>query len=525
MSWQIVRVLRLWQVYPHILPPGKFILVDADGKKKTCTGWLPCHHANVQYELAFKPNGDIARVLWMNMLRNKKRAPVSAAGKQIDKGKLAPMGYTKEEYFKQAEHAYRDQATWTVAVMYPHWRIYDMDIPRVFSALTHNPEAICKRYSPACIDALMYAPDKALAAVNKMLKTLSEPPHDDLNGFNARMKWQLDTRYSTATREQPPECVPDIQHYQNMWTTVDEIEHAKVLKDAFEDIIEVWQGTPCQQAIGDRLVVVATLEEAFALKCFVKTDIYMMSLPFQEEDRKQMGLPGIRVLPKGARIAIPWAHRWGIDKWMALADFQPVSMMCIGRLDQYAVGRGQLFRQMLDAYPSKIGHHFKMNRVEMVSTDDVAAFVKQLDHHFKMNRVEMVSTDDVAAFVKQLNYPVIQCFSEENIEGIDTGRRWLSRPRRIRTLTTRSSVKPPRLALEEEAFTLQVGENASVVNVRSVLTPVDVGVYICQANTKPFDIHVARSLCRHKLFIVNCQNVPFMWEAKVPARTAISPFI
>ena len=501
MPWQVARVLRLWQVYPHILPPGKFIIVDDDGHKKTCTGWLPCHHANVQYQLAFKPNGDIARVLAMKMLRKKKRAPVSAAGKQIDKGKLAPMGYTKEEYFKQAEHAYRDQATWTVAVTYPYWRIYDIDIPRVFSALTHNPEAICKRYSPACIDALMYAPDKALTAINKMLKTLSEPPYDDLKGFKDRMQWQLDTRYSTALREQPSEHVRDIQHYQNMWTTINEIEHAKILKDAFEDIIEVWQGTPCQQAIGDRLVLVATLEEAFALKCFVKTDIYMMALPFQEEDRKQMGLPGIRVLPKGARIAVPWAHRWGIDKWLSLADFQPVSMMCIGRLDQYAVGRGQLFRQMVDAYPSKIGHHFKMNRVEMVSTDDVAAFVKQLD------------------------YSVIQCFSEEAVGNIDTGRRWLSRPRRIRTLTTRSSVKPPRIALEEEAFALQVGENASVVNVRSVLTPVDVGVYICQPNTKPFDIHVARTLCRHKLFVVNCQNVPFMWEAKVPARMAISPFI
>ena len=76
MPWQVVRVLRLWQVYPHILPPGKFILVDSDGHKKTCTGWLPCHHANVQYELAFKPNGDIVRVLAMNMLRPKKRAPV-----------------------------------------------------------------------------------------------------------------------------------------------------------------------------------------------------------------------------------------------------------------------------------------------------------------------------------------------------------------------------------------------------------------------------------------------------------------
>lgn len=502
MSWQVARILRLWQIYPHILPPGKFILVDDTGKKKTCTGWLPCHHANVQYQLAFKPNGDIARVLSMNMLRNKKRAPVSAAGKQIDKGKLAPMGYTKEEYFKQAEHAYRDQATWTIAVTYPHWRVYDMDIQKVFKALTNDPEAICTRYSPACIDSLVYSPERAMTAINRMLQTMSEPPYDDLQGFKDRMQWQLDTRYSTATREQPSEHVRNVQHYQNIWTTVNEIEHAKILKNAFSDNIELWLGTPCQAAIGDRCVVVATLEEAFALKCFVKTDIYMIDVPFKDDEREQMGLPGIRLLPAGARVAIPWAHRWGIEKWLALVKRQPESLMCIGRLDQYTKGRGQIFRQMVDAsYPCQIGHHFKMNRIEMVSTEDVAGFVHSLD------------------------FPTIQCFSEEPIEGIDTGRRWIPRPRRIRTICNRPSVRPPRIALQEEPFTLQVGDNASVVNVRSVLTPVDVGVYICTENTKPLDIHVARTLCRHKLFVVNCREPPFIWEAKVGAIIAISPFI
>jgi len=506
MSWQVARILRLWQVYPHILPPGKFVLIDAEGHKKTCTGWLPCHHANVQYELAFKPNGDIARVLAMNMLRNKKRAPVSAAGKQLDKGKLAPMGYTKEAYFKQAEHAYRDQATWTVAVTYPHWRVYKMDIPRVFGALTSDPESLCMRYSPACIDSLMYSPEKALAAINRMLQTLSEPPYDDLQGFHDRMQWQLDTRYSTGTLKQPSEHVRDVQHYQKIWTTVNEIEQANILKDAFSDpaSLQLWLGTPCQAAIKGRCVVVATLEEAFALKCFVQTNIYMLDIPFQEEERKQMGLPDIRLLPSGAQVAVPWAHRWGIVQWLALAERQPDSLMCIGRLDQPCRGRGQIFRQMVDAsYPCQIGHHFKMNRVEMVSTEDVVGFVHSLD------------------------FPTIQCFSEEPIEGIDTGRRWIPRPRRIRTLTKRTwaQAQPPRIALQEEPFTLQVGDNASVVNVRSVLTPVDVGVYICTTNTKPFDIHVARTLCRHKLFVVNCQEPPFMWEAKVSSKIAISPFI
>ena len=504
MPWQVSRVLRLWQVYPHILPPGKFVLVDDDGHMKTCTGWLPCHHGNVQYELRFKANGDIADVLAMNMLRKKKRAPVSVAGKLIDKGKLAPVGYTKEEYLKQAEHAYRDQATWTVAVTYPYWRVYDTNIREVFKALTNDPEAICTRHSPACIESLMYSPERALVAINRMLQTLAEPPYDDLEGFKVRMQWQLDTRYSTATLKQPSEHVRDVQHYQKMWTTFNEIEHVKMIKDAFADNIELWLGTPCQTAIGERCVVVATLEEAFALKCFVKTDIYMLELPFKDDERQEMGLPDIRLLPTGASVAIPWAHWWGIEQWLALAKRQPESLMCIGRLDQYARGRGQIFRQMLDAsYPCQIGHHFKMNRVEMVTTEDVAGFVHSL------------------------NYPTIQCFSDEPVPGIDTERRWIPRPRRIRTLANRTwaGVQPPRVALQEEPFTLKVGDNASVVNVRSILTPVDVAVYICQSNTKPLDIHVARTLCRHKLYVVNCRFPPFMWEPKVGARIAISPFI
>ena len=34
MPWQVSRILRLWQVYPHVLPPGKFVLVNPAGQKK-----------------------------------------------------------------------------------------------------------------------------------------------------------------------------------------------------------------------------------------------------------------------------------------------------------------------------------------------------------------------------------------------------------------------------------------------------------------------------------------------------------
>ena len=501
MPWQVSRILRLWQVYPHVLPPGKFVLVNPTGKKKTVSGWLPCHHGNVQYELAFKPNGDIARVLCIIMLRKKKRAPVSAAGKQIDTGKLGPIGYTKEKYFKQAENAYCDQATWTIAVTYPCWRVYTMNLQQVFQALVRDPEAICMRDSPACIESLMYQPEKALVAINNVLKTIGELPYDDLPGFRERMQWQLDTRYSTATLKQPSKHVRDVQHYQKLWTTRKEIERVNILRDALTDKCELWMGTPCQEAIRDRCVVVATLEEAFALKCFVKTDIYMLKPPFDEARRKELGLPNIKTLDSDLSVAIPWSHRWGLTEWLSLVEKTPVSLMCIGRLDQYASGRGEIFRQLVKAFPCHVGHHFKMNRVEMVNVQDVAAFVHGL------------------------NYPTIQCFSESPIEGIDTGRRWIPRPSRIRTVTKRTCHQPPRIALQEEPFTLKVGENASVVHVSRVLTPVDVGVYICTDNTKAFDIHVARTLCRHKLFIVNCRDTPLMWHAKAIPRICVTPFL
>ena len=87
-----------------------------------------------------------------------------------------------------------------------------MNLQQVFQALVRDPEAICMRDSPACIESLMYQPEKALVAINNVLKTIGELPYDDLPGFRERMQWQLDTRYSTATLKQPSKHVRDVQH-------------------------------------------------------------------------------------------------------------------------------------------------------------------------------------------------------------------------------------------------------------------------------------------------------------------------
>jgi len=505
MPWCVSRVVRLVDIHLHILPFGEFVLVDEKKNKTRAIGWLPCHHANIAYELNMKKNGDIVSILGMRMLRNKNRAPVSAAAKKIAAGTLGPPEYTKEQYLVRAEYAYQDQATWIISILYPYKRICNMNIRDVFQCLVRNPESICMRGSPACLPFLMYNEQKAWDSIQKMLRALSEPPYSDKQGFSDRMQWQRDTRYCTAALESPGENIHGLQFYQNMWTTQFEIDQTRTLRNAMVPAnCRLWLGTPCLKALVGRKSVVNTLEEAFALKCFVSVDIYMVNPPFDERYRTEMGLPGIKTLAKGQDVAVPWAHRWGIDAWLTLIGTYPVSYMCVGRLDQYSSGRGQIFKQMKDA-----------------------SFQCEVGHHFKTNNVTMVDTDDVLAFVHSLKYPTIQCFSDSKTPlDIDTGRRWIRYPTRIRTLTQRALVKEPRVALCEEYFTLQfrVGENASVITPRYLITPVDVGVYICSETTKPFDIHAARTLCRHKLYVVNCQGSPFAWEHVTPTTIAISPF-
>lgn len=506
MPWCVVKVVRLIDTHIHILPFCEFVLVDENKHKKNVIGWLPCHHGNVEYDLCMKKNGDIVSILNMRMLPKKNRLPVSTAAKKIAANKLGTYNYTKEQYLLQAEHAYKDQATWTVAIMYTYKRICKMNIRDVFQCLMNNPESICTRGSISCLAPLVYNEQKAWDAIQKMLKSLHEPPYSDKQGFEDRMKWQKDTRYNTATRECPGDNIHGLQFYQDMWTTQFEIQQSRTIKHAMAPSnCKLWLGTPCKKALDNRKAVVASLEEAFALKCFVSVDIYMVNPPFDEQYRTEMGVPGIKTLTKGQDVAIPWAHRWGIETWLTLISTYPRSYMCIGRLDQYSAGRGQIFKQMKDAsFPCEIGHHYKINNVEMINTSDVESFVHNLKH------------------------PIVQCFSDTELDlNIDTRRRWIRYPTRVRTITERKLVKEPRVALWEEYFTLQfrVGDNASVVRPHSLITPVDVGVYICSNNTNPFDIHVVRTLCRHKLYVVNCKSSPFAWQHEAPSRLSISPFI
>lgn len=478
MLWSVHVVKCLWQdrFPPHVLPPGVFIISDGTNQKET-KGWLPCHHGNVQYTLEFQKNGDIRRILHMKRNNGKKRPRLSL--------KSFNSKYTRKEYLLRAENAYKDHCLWTIAVLYTSWSIYTMDIQAVYNLIVEDPERICHRYSKACRTELCYQPQKALETINRALAVMGEPPFADIEGFNARMEWQRTTRYSTAALKSPGSHIRQLQRYQELWTTSQEIETAKIIGQAITpENCTLVLGTPFTP-VGQ--VVVRTEEEAFQLQCWAEAPNVVL-------------LSGKETLTD---VCIPFAHTWGVEDWVKLCQRSPQTYTCIGRLDQYTRGRGQIFRNMVDA-----------------------SFPITKCRHYTVPYVQMVTTENVADFVHNLPHKIVQCFSEEAWTEIDTNRRWIANPRRIRTIATRDDVSVPRIALMEEYFTLSVGKNASVVPCWTYNNlPVDVVVYLCNHNTRAFDIHVARTHCRSKLYVVNCTTNPDpVWEHKAPNRITISPF-
>jgi len=54
MSWSICNITKIVYTHAQLLPVAEFVLRDGKIKKKT-TGWLPCHHPNISYNLQFRP--------------------------------------------------------------------------------------------------------------------------------------------------------------------------------------------------------------------------------------------------------------------------------------------------------------------------------------------------------------------------------------------------------------------------------------------------------------------------------------
>ena len=188
------------------------------------------------------------------------------------------------------------------------------------------------------------------------------------------------------------------------------------------------------------------------------------------------------------------------------------SYTCVGRLDQFPSGRGQVFRDMVES------ERFETTTVE----------------HKMTHNVTMVQTDNIPEFVAKVvaKHDTVQCFADEHFQcPLDTKRIQLFNPLRIRTLRDNTDGTDPLLPgipMVEEFFINT--ETCTTLN-KSVIpvygfngVHVHAAVYICSEDTTPFQIRVAQTHAREALYVVNCQTNLFLLTKKCKKRITISFF-
>jgi len=501
--WFVHRVIKIRQKHPHILPTVECILKY--GKNKiTVVGWLPCHHSNVGYTLVIDNNKIMAIE---NMVCTRKKSTIPKIRSQC--------------YIDMAEKSYNNIALWTVAVMYPIAEIFKMvNIGTVFQLLTSNIENVCRRGFPHAV--YLYNAKMAKQSIINGLVQMGELPYDDFKGFETRMAWQLQTRYSTASFQKPSEHVDkfdELVEQDNKWTTRREFETTRTLATALTpQNTELILGSLSPQFVPPRAsILVRNAEDAYRAQCHLDwgyADIYMMDTKQSYYNNYNLALGLVKKLPKNMpHLFVAWSHLWGIEDWTALVATNPQSYTCVGRLDQFPSGRGQVFRDMVESqhFNTTTTLHKMTTNVIMIDIDqeDIPNLVAQVKHKHK----------------------TVQCFADDHVvASIDTKRIQLFNPLRIRTLRDRQEtpdIKFPRLPLMEEYFTNIhcTHINKSVISIRGFNgVHVRAAVYICSQHTTPFDIRVAQTHAREALYVVNCQHNLFLLEKKCKKRTTISLF-
>jgi hypothetical protein len=516
VMWRIESLRLLWPVSGNILPEAEFTLYQSKHKKKV-SGWLPVHHSDVEYDLVFNNQSKIVQINNIRRTTRKKRllsgyTSVQKAAAHFFKNKPSDnqlrKGTTRrqrEDYLALAKQALTDLPLWCVSVIYPHSRVRTSNYTELFSLLTENIENICKKDSKAAITRLLYNKELAKNYIDRVLVQMGELPYTDWEGFEQRMAWQLYMRYHTASYEHPGRHVPNIEKYKNVWTTREEIETCRRMKlHLRKDNVNLIIGCPCPSNMNSSTVVVArSLEDVYRLKCFViPAKICMLNCPWNNDHLKKLGISDLTLLEEGQHVHVAYAHYWGIGDWLALFEKKPTHYTCVGRLDQYSSGRGQIFRDMHDSAQFNISY---------------------AHHRGTENVITMPRQEDLAAFTHGLRqqWGVVQCFGYEM--GVDTGRRIFKRPFRIRTLKLEDSDR-----LYEEKMAHFPGKNASmtsVANYRSLHVPAV--VIFCNGNTSAFDVHVARTWATCALYIVE-QHSPapcmFSFKRLCPKRRTINPF-
>ena len=510
--WFVHRILKRLCFHGERLPTVECVL-RSGSKKITVIGWLPCHHSNIGYHLILQKRANtnifnIASILDMTCTKKKSSLP-----------KFRSPEY--EDYKKIAQSSYTDVALWTIAVVYPFWSIKHMNVKSTFQMLTQNIENICKRGQPNAIH--LYDPPKAKAAIEKALHQMGEFPYNDWEGFDARMAWQQETRYNTASLNKPSRHVANVQKYKNVWTTSDEIRTSRRIgQQLTPENTDLVLGSLSNESVPPgAVIVVRNLEDAYRVAThldYKHVDVCMVALPFDLSEKclelNQMGVPFVRTLPPNTpHIHVAWSHLWGVSDWRTLLERNACKYTLFGRQDQYNHGRGQIFRDMYDSgrYTCQVVQHRLVDQVIERCSD------------------ESHSLPDIINDICR-RHSTVQCFTDRRVTkygAIDTGRRCLYKPFRIRTIkqfSHRPSGGHPQFC-EERDTGVRRNANSSVVSIKTFNgVHCHACVFLCSEKTTPFDIRVAMSHARDVLYIINCTTCLFALKKVCPPRITVSPF-
>jgi hypothetical protein len=484
------------------LPFCEFVLSQKSAKI-TVSGFLPCHHSNIGYELNINDNMVIKSIISIKTIERKKSALP------------AFRSYLCPNYELLANEALTQVELLVCSVIYPWFVLKEMDIQTQFEMLCVDIERSAIRGFPYAQN--LYDVDRALECIHQALLIMKKPPYEKTDAFRARMKWQAATQHDTATRKKPKfagflevEQVELIK-YNGVFCTEASVQVVEKLAAVFTPDNTVLVQGSLQDITGD--IVVLNVEDAYRVRFQTGTacNIYMM-IPhnFNPDKCRNLGITAINKLPASLNhINVAFAHHWGVEEWTQLISFETLTYTIIGRLDQVPRGRGQFYRDMLES-----------NR-----------FPVQNSKHFGTDNVICMQSDDIVATVAEISskYDTVQCFNTDNATlGIDCGRRTINNPWRIRSLRPRTEaphIQLPFIPLFEEMKVHKklIKENKSEIKVGHFHgVPIHAGVLICSEKTTAFDIGVAKSHCLLALYLINGCN--YFSMVKPRSRCTVNPY-
>ena len=410
----------------------------------------------------------------------------------------------KNQYIQLAEKCRHSMAIWTLSCIYLYFQIPE-DITGTFDRLMKDFTLICTRGAPESRIDLIYDYAKSVQIINKGLKQIGQK--EDANTWKTLKdmhEWQQHTRYNTASCKKPS-YTHNIEKFKGKWADKADIKLFRDISSCFRpDNTTIIQGDPSHSRFpNDCIVLVRNTEDGYKWRrCTPNGKLTSLKIWHDAQTFKSLGITLTLAPYEAEHIVVAYSHLWSIESWLKLSKLNAKRWTLVGRLDQYPKGRGQIFRDICES----------------------GLYTVEYTRHTGAEVVEHCEISDIERIVDKYKVVQVFCKDQELLKKykftIDTHRIQLKNPFRIRTIR---STETQRKILYEEEYTTQDGLPSSVINIRNFhgVRP-NASIYICGTNETSFDIHVARTQCTHKLFIIGKEPNMFSLERRPPQRVTIS---